>query len=414
MSGRTTVWTPAKVQTIKRVLAKHTTIAAALPELTKSTGVRCTIPIVDNILRRHGERYGQLVKKTAPVPLDPGVQDASRFVKLIELLKKPVAFTALCDKLDLSPNRARELVLQARAEGIKVHVENDHVGIKLAEPIERVQATRISPTVGSLQKIGVISDTHLGSKYCLRDQLKDFIHYAYAQGVREILHVGDALDGDYRHGKFEMTHMGIVEQTRDLRETLPQLPGLTYHGITGNHDETFTSESGVDAGEFIEANFKKHGRNDFKFYGNRGAFLKIRGAVVHLWHPRSGGAYAISYPLQKKIEGYSVLKPQILLAGHWHRYTHCYERGVHAIACPTFQAGRSAFSKSLTGAPAIGGLILSYRLTEEGTLRDFSVQKRTYFETERPIEVVNSFDGIAVEPEEQLVEVRRVGGAKKK
>jgi hypothetical protein len=175
---------------------------------------------------------------------------------------------------------------------------------------------------------------------------------------------------------------------------------------SGNHDETFTSESGIDAGEFIESYFRKRGREDFKFYGNRGAFLKIRGAVVHLWHPRSGGAYAVSYPLQKKIEGYAALKPQVLLAGHWHRFCRIEERNVHALACPTFQAGRSAFSKSLTGAPAIGGLILSWTVTRDGTLRDFSDEKRSYFEVERPVNVINQLDGIGVEPEEQVVEVR--------
>ncbi len=396
---------------VKEILGKFATTQAALPAIGRALKADVTESMIRAALRQAGEPSpSHFWKKPELSP----TEDGARFARLIDLVKSPIKFTTLCDKLDLSPNKARELILQARADGIKVHVENDHVGLKFAEPIEQVQPTRISPTVGEMQKLGVISDTHLGSKYCLRAQLKDFIKYAYAQGVREILHVGDALDGDYRHGKFEMTHMGIAEQTRDLFETLPQMPGLTYHGITGNHDETFTSESGIDAGEFIEGYFRKRGRQDFKFYGNRGAFLKIRGVVVHLWHPRSGGAYAISYPLQKKIEGYSVLKPQILLAGHWHRYTHCYERGVHAIACPTFQAGRSAFSKSLTGAPAIGGLILSMRLTQDGTLRDFSVHKRTYFETERPVDVVNHFDGIAVEPEEQLVDVRHVGGPRKK
>lgn len=328
------------------------------------------------------------------------------FAKLIEAAKRPVGFPELCDKLDMSPNRTTELIAAARKAGIKLHVENNHVSIRLQEPLERIQRINISPVVGERQKVGVISDTHLGSKYCLREQLKDFVHHAYGQGIREILHPGDWLDGCYRHGQFELTHVGIDEQTRDLYETLPQLPGLTYHGITGNHDHTFTALNGVDAGEFIESYFRKRGRLDVKFYGNRGAYLRIRGAVIHLWHPRSGGAYAVSYPLQKKIEGYAALKPQILLAGHWHRFCRIEERNVHALACPTFQAGRSEFSKSLTGAPAIGGLILSWNVTRDGTLRDFADEKRSYFEIERPVDVRNSMDGFAVEPEEQLTTVK--------
>jgi predicted phosphodiesterase len=309
--------------------------------------------------------------------------------KLVQLTKRgPMEFQDMCDKLDLSPSKTRGLIVQAREMGIKVHVEHDHVGIKLPGPEERVRTIGIAPVVGERQKIAVISDTHLGSKYCLRDQLRDFVHHAYDQGVREILHPGDVLDGMYRHGIYEVSHVGLDEQARDLYETLPRLKGLNYRAITGNHDFTFTESSGVDVGVYLENYFKKHGREDLHFYGNRGAFLRVKGAVVHLWHPRSGVSYARSYAIQKHIEKYaSGEKPNILLCGHWHVYCHVYERGVHGLACPTFQGGGSAFSKSLGGAPAIGGLMLSWELTEHGTVRNFAVEKRSYFEVEKPHQI---------------------------
>lgn len=413
MSGKVVVWTVSNVAKALEILGKHETVGAAIPEISKVVGHQVTMNAVRSaVMDRVGRTMGECLKKRTFTPNHrPGTD---RFTKLVSLVRQSLPYAELCDKLDMSPRRTHELIEAARKAGLKIHVEHSIVGLKFDEPLERVQATKISPLVGKRQSVAVISDTHLGSKYCLRDQLKDFIHRVYDRGVREILHPGDALDGQYRHGVYEVTHVGIDEQTRDLFETLPQLPGLTYHGITGNHDNTFTESSGVDAGEFISSYFRKRGRNDFTFYGNRGAFLKIRGAVVHLWHPRSGGAYAISYPLQKKIEGYAALKPQILLAGHWHRYTHCTERGIEAFACPTFQAGRSAFSKSLTGAPAIGGLTLSWDLTRDGTIREFALEKRMYFEAERPVEIFNTVDGDPVEPEEQLVEVRRAPGARKK
>ena len=313
---------------------------------------------------------------------DPG----SPLHKLVQVSRRgPIGFADLCDKLDLSPSKARGLIDQAREMGISVHVENNHVGIRTAQPEERVRQIGIAPVIGERQKVGVISDTHLGSKYCLRDQLKEFVHYAYDQGVREILHPGDVVDGMYRHGVFEVSHVGLDEQARDLFETLPQLPGLNYRCITGNHDFTFTENSGVDVGHFLSNYFRKRGRDDLHFYGNRGAFLKIKGAIIHLWHPRSGVSYARSYAIQKHIEKYSSgEKPNILLCGHWHVYCHVYERGVHGIACPTFQGGGSAFSKSLGGAPAIGGMVLSWDLTEHGTLRSFIHEYRAYFEVEKP------------------------------
>lgn len=320
------------------------------------------------------------------------VSDAHR--KLHDLVKrKPMKFSELCDKLDLSPSKTHSLIKEAKELGYKIHVEHDHIGVTSEGPNKHVINLDIAPVVGERQKVAVISDLHLGSKYCLREQLIEFVNNAYSQGVREILVPGDVLDGAYRHGMWEVSHSGIDAQVRDLFDTLPCLPGLTYHGITGNHGETFTEKIGIGVGSFITKYFRDEGRNDLKFYGNRGAFLKIRGATIHLWHPRSGVAYARSYGIQKQIEKYTVVKPQILLVGHWHIYCHVYERGIHGIACPTFQGGGSSFGKSLGGSPAIGGLILSWGLTKDGTMRELMIDTRFYFELEKPIEIENSVDG---------------------
>lgn len=317
--------------------------------------------------------------------------------QLFRLTKKDVlSLDVLCDKLDKSPKRVRALLQRAQAAGLPIHVEHDFVGVSLPQPRDDVQETNISPIIGERTRIAVISDTHFGSKYCMRGAIKDFIAYAYSKGCRVVLHVGDILDGDYRHGKFEMTHMGLSAQVRDLEKNLPTYEDLTYHAITGNHDFTFTEESGVNVGEHIKSHFLSKGRHDFFCYGDRGAFIDIMGAVVHLWHPKQSPGYAVSYQLQKKIEAYAPGdKPQILLTGHWHRFGLIEERGVQAIACPTFQSGGSAFSKSLTsGAPAIGGLILEWDLTAEGTMRNFSLEKRSYFvrETKHRVESPNGVE----------------------
>lgn len=224
-----------------------------------------------------------------------------KFKPLFAVIRKgPVSFRSLCDKLDLSPTKTERLIKEAKEAGVEVSVVHNHVGID-NEPPPHVQDTHIAPVVGERQQIAVISDTHLGSKYCMRPQLKDFIHYAYSQGVRTILHAGDVLDGNYHHSVFELTHSGLEDQTMDLIETLPQLEGLTYHGITGNHDETFWKKTGVNVGRVIQAHFQDAGRNDFYFYGDRDAFLQVHGIVVHLWHPTGSGAYARCYDEQTEI-----------------------------------------------------------------------------------------------------------------
>jgi predicted phosphodiesterase len=413
------LWTEQRLNELITILSRFTTFDSSLfAELSKHFDTNITRSIVDQCLKRAGKGTAATYLKKIHVVHTPAAVDM--LPRLVELIKKPITFPELCDKLDMSPKKTQELIARARAEGVLVHVEHNHVALRFPEPIDKIQNTGITPIVGKRQVLGVISDTHLGSKYCLREQLKDCVHYLYERGVRQILHPGDMLDGCYQHAMYEMTHVGIDDQTRDFYETLPALPGLRYHVIGGNHDQTFTDASGVDTPEFIVNYFKKRGRHDITAYGNRGAFIKINGVVVNLWHPRGGGAYAKSYNNQKRCESYAAIKPAVLLTGHFHTFSYIEERGIQAINCPTFQGGQSAFGKSLSkGAPAIGGLLLGWDLTRDGTMRDFALEKRAYFEVERPVNVMNSVDGQPVEIEDAVTEstsrtMRQGRGSKKK
>lgn len=413
-------WTDKRCQIARAVLGKHRALGEAVDEISDRFGEDVTRSSLRHAFIRMGwgppSDYLMDAEEIAPevdpeVDPEPVVQEAGRPRKtagsledvqlLVKLTKnKALDLETLCDKMDASPKKVRQVIEAARAQGVDVHLAADKIGVvpRPERAVPEVADTLIPPVVGDTQKVAVISDTHFGSKYCMRDQIRDFIHYAYESGVREILHPGDILDGCYRHGWLELTHSGLEDQAYDACEVLPQLPGLTYHCITGNHDETFWDASGANVGAAIAAHFQDQGRNDIFFYGDRSAYLKVRGAVVELWHPRGGGSYAKSYKVQKHIEGYLHIKPQIVLVGHFHQFCHIFERGVHGILCPTFQGSGSKFSRSLGGAQAQGGLIMSWELTELGMIRNFSLEKRSYFEKEIPVEIHNRIDAIEVEP----------------
>jgi hypothetical protein len=383
-------WTPEKIAIAKRILSQHTDVRAASAQIADATGLLASASRLDGAFATAGEKPPATFCAAKALRV---IDEGERLHRLVAVIgKAPLAFAALCDKLDLAPTKAKDLIEQARAQGVRVHVEHDHVGLKFDGPSEQIEDLHVAPVVGKEQVIAHITDTHLGSKYCLRPQLREFIEYAYQQGAREVLHTGDVVDGDYTHAKFEMSHVGLEDQSADLFETLPKKKGLTYHCITGNHDHTFAAKSGVDVGEYITQYFRSRGRDDLRFYGNRGAYLQLRGAVVHLWHPKKGVAYALSYGIQKQIEKYAAIKPQVLLVGHWHVFTYVVERGIHALAGGTFQGGGSEFSKSLGGAPAIGGSILRWTNTVDGTIRGFSVERRAYFEREVPVQIYNQLD----------------------
>jgi UDP-2,3-diacylglucosamine pyrophosphatase LpxH len=321
---------------------------------------------------------------TDEYPILTLITEDAQFAELFEAIRKNgLSIRELCDKLDLSPKKLDALIRRALDAGASLVIENDHIGSKHNHRQERPNRVHEIPAqVGEEAEVAVISDIHFGSKYCLTAQLEDFINFAYDRGIRTILCPGDVLDGVYRHSRFEQAHVGLDAQIKAAFDGLPERPGLHYYFITGNHDETFTGQVGVSTGYAMQTFFAEHGRKDVTYLGERGEYVHVHGALIHLWHPSGGRAYARSYSAQKKIESYAPgEKPHILLTGHYHFYAHCHERGVHGVNCPTFSGGGSSFGRSLKdSAQSIGGLILKWTMGEDGNVKSFGIEQRFYYE----------------------------------
>lgn len=300
--------------------------------------------------------------------------------------------------MDLSPRKLETLIGRALKQHAPLHVEHDTVSLAPSLATELVQASATSRAVGSSFSIGVVSDTHLGSKYCLRGALRETIQWMYDCGIRDILHPGDVLEGCYPHAQYELSHSGFDAQLQDAAKCFPEFDDMLYHFISGNHDHTFESRIGMRAAVAIEQGMRARGRDDWRAYGARSAYVNIGGAVINLYHPSGSGAYARSYHLQKRIEGYTTVKPQILLMGHFHQFGYVYERGVHGIMCPSFQGSGSDFAQSLKGSPAIGGMILSWQLNEHNRLHHLEIKPRFFYENENILEARNAIDAEALVP----------------
>jgi predicted phosphodiesterase len=320
------------------------------------------------------------------------VADSGKFDTLLKLTRHPIQFNDLCDRLDLSPRRCMALVDEARSSGIYVDVQHDHVGRRVPEPdLTNIPQIGPAPVVGGRHTIMVCSDWHFGSRYCMREHLRESIQAGYDAGARQVLCAGDILDGAHPDRIHELSHYGMDQQTDDAFETLPQLPGLTYHCITGNHDGWYTKARGLNIGEFIESRFRRRGRTDLHVYGPARKTLMVGTVKVELWHPgkMSSRTYAGSYQLERHIDtAYEAgAKPQILVVGHLHRYIKIRRRGIHAMLAPCFQSPESEFSKELGGGVALGGLILSWELTADNTIRRFACEEIDYFVREIPEEL---------------------------
>lgn len=391
------VWTNLEDALLLKMAAERTPMADRARTLNLSeAAVRSRL----TRLKRSGEKFPEVdipitVDEVADSPhASKTCADESpreRIETLVKLTKRGADLEELCDRMDLSPRKVRELVAEAQRLGFTVDVDGPHVGHRPKEASPDVQAVAVA---GQRLVFGVCSDLHFGSRYHLSAQLSDFVRIAYERGVQTMLVPGDVLEGCYRHAQWELTHHGFHDQANYCAETLPEHPGLTYHFISGNHDQTFSDAGGMSVGHALVEVFRSRGRHDLIFHGDRGARVALkqreqdRGLVVDMWHPLKGPAYALSYKLQKYVEGLpSGRKCDAVFAGHWHQSVYFNTRGVHAFSSGTFQGGGGPYGKALGGAPSIGGWIVEYAQTSDGTVRKLAPEWISYFESERPRDV---------------------------
>lgn len=213
-------------------------------------------------------------------------------------------------------------------------------------------------------KFGVISCTHLGSKYQQLTHLKEFYQRCHDSGVTAIFHCGDLLDGIdvYDGQEYEIFCHGFDAQVEYAVEHYPHHPGLKTFVIAGNHDYSFVKRAGGDPLEKISQQ-----RKDVIYLGAYGAYPRISDLRIYIHHGHGGGAYARSYKLQKSIEQFAPeAKPDYYFLGHYH--TTCilpHYRNVLAMMVPSFQS-QTPFLRRHALNPEIGGFIFTLGLNDEG------------------------------------------------
>ena len=218
---------------------------------------------------------------------------------------------------------------------------------------------------------GVCGDTHYGSLYEAKDEAAAFYERCRAEGVTDVLHAGDVLDGHqmYRGQEFELHRHGWADQRDWFAKTAPRVEGITTHFISGNHDASMKKAAGIDVGNELADRRpdwhmigEDHGTVDFRTPNGR----KFR---VMLLHPGGGSAYALSYRPQKiteQIEGGT--KPNMLLVGNYHKAEWMPNyRNVSVIQVGCFQ-WQTPFMVTKGLAAHVGGWIVRVTVQEDKSL----------------------------------------------
>lgn len=280
----------------------------------------------------------------------------------------------IADAADVSPRRVRDAIPLAREAGLRIPDldDTDRVVLDRVTPAPTDQRHKASLRLfdGDKIRFGIVSDTHLGSAEC---HLAD-LHAAYDlmadEGISTIYHPGDLVAGIgvYRHQHRDLApHAHTFDEQVDfaVRE-YPYRQGIQTFIISGNHDvEGEFGKLGADACLAVA-----NQREDLTHCGVYSAWFEIEnGARIHMLHPMGGASYATSYRLQKMAESYAPgAKPNLLIAGHWHRSGFFWARSIGLMHAGTFEGSTNLAVRLGLGEAHVGCWIVEATLAEDGTL----------------------------------------------
>lgn len=217
-------------------------------------------------------------------------------------------------------------------------------------------------------KFGLFGDTHIGNINYDPALMKHAAKTFTKEKVDFVLHTGDVMDGWYQNrptSLFEQDAIGVDRQMKKSVEELSQIAQPLYF-ITGNHEyNTFMRGAGIEVGPYLQDRLIQRGL-EAHYLGNAEGNIRLKtGAQIKLLHPDGGTAYALSYRIQKIIEGFEGgEKPALLGIGHFHKIEQLFYRNVHAFQSGTLE-GQTKFMRG-KGIPAHKGFWVLDVYTREG------------------------------------------------
>jgi predicted phosphodiesterase len=256
---------------------------------------------------------------------------------------------------------------------------------RLRQQVSELTSYRKIPThsfEGDWVKVGIISDTHIGSLYERLDLLDGAYSVFEKEGIKDVYHAGDIIDGEnvYRGHVYEIKVHGADAQVNHCVNNYPKKEGIETHFISGNHDLSFWKNAGIDIGEKIASR-----RSDMKYLGREEADVPILcnnvKVILRLTHPGKGTAYALSYHPQKYIDALAGgQKPHIILMGHYHKAEQlpCY-RNTYLIQSGCLQS-QTPYMRRQSLAAHMGFWIIEFMIKPHVLISRFKSEFTAFYE----------------------------------
>lgn len=293
---------------------------------------------------------------------------------LVEVLKKPVEY------VDYILNEIRQ-------EKYNLLEADGYVYLETSAQTGGFKKIDMTKFHNKIYRIGAVSDNHLNSKFERLDVLNAIYDVYEKEGITDVYNAGNWIEGDARFNRYEVKNSGASKQVDYFVNVYPKRKNLTTHFIAGDdHEGWYWQREGLNIGEYAEMKALKAGREDLKYLGYVEADIEFQAkkgsAKMRVMHPGGGSAYAVSYSPQKMIESFQGgEKPNILLLGHYHKADYFCYRDVHCCQLGTTQ-DQSTFMRKKKLQAHVGGWILEFQQSEDGSINRFKVEWLSFFNNE--------------------------------
>jgi predicted phosphodiesterase/biotin operon repressor len=304
--------------------------------------------------------------------------------KLIAKLKRDKkTVQQIRQEMGWSEHRARKELQELRKQHFNVRAERNR-GQRTVYWIDDSRASyRTHFISGPQQKrlvelYGTPSDIHIGSKLHDEQAFLEYMKRAFEEhGVKRFFICGDLVDGrDIYHGHLNFLKAVTQQDQVDMVcEELPDWKGVEYVLIDGNHDYSWTQKGAPFTGELIAQK-----RNDVTYLGPSVGDVILDGVRIRLLHGAGGGAYSVTYPIQRYMRNISMSGeprekiPKVLHVGHYHKRLDGVEveSGAIATMCGNFQEPNEWYMRRGYVGPR--GAHIVYLGIEDGKLMDFDAK----------------------------------------
>lgn len=346
------------------------------------------------VRRREGRRqYWDVTDDSVSVLAGRDRPDISsvenQVLKLIKSNKK-TPFGEICNMVDKGPETVQKIIDKLRGDGYEITISHDRIELSTPEPRSGELLIHPTPQAGEEISFGALGDTHLGSKWERLDVLDTLYKDYQEQGITEVYHTGNMVEGDARFNKFDVKVYGLEAQTDYFLEHYPRVEGVTTYYVTGDdHEGWWMQREGINYGKYLQNKAIECGRDDLVFIGHVEADVVFESPDgnpmnhrhMRVMHPGGGSSYAVSYKPQKIVEAFSGgEKPHICLIGHYHKFDVCYPREVWCVQTGCVQ-DQSLFMRKRQLQSHVGGCKIKMRQLEDGRIVSFAAEFTPFYDT---------------------------------